>query len=68
MTRIRVSDLRACGVCPRARFWFERHGLDWRAFVREGIEVEALRATGDQLSLIDRVEAAAQEREARGGR
>lgn len=68
MTRIVVSDFRACGVCPKAKGWFERHGLDWRAFVRDGIDVEVLRATGDQLSLIDRLEAVALKREAGRGR
>lgn len=67
MTQIRIVDLRACGVCPRARLWFERHRIDWRAFVRDGVDVETLRATGDQLSLIDRLEVAAKEREARRG-
>lgn len=61
---ITIADFRACGVCPRARFWFERHGLDWRDFAKNGIELAALRATGDQLNLIARLEAAALKREA----
>lgn len=67
MTRVRIVDLREAGVCPRARLWFERHGLDWRGFVRDGIDAETLRATGDQLELIERVVAVAERREAAGG-
>lgn len=67
MTRITIDDFRACGVCPKARRWFERNGLDWRAFVRNGIEADELRAVGDNLDLLERLEAAAKAREARGG-
>jgi hypothetical protein len=39
------------GFCLRgARAWFERHGLDFRAFVREGIDAELLLATGDGMA------------------
>lgn len=70
MTRIRLADFRhpTTKVCPKARDWFARVGLDWRDFVHNGIEVEALRSTGDHLDLIDKLEAAAVEREARDGR
>ena len=34
-----------------ARRWFQSHGLDWRGFVREGIDADALAATGDGLAL-----------------
>ena len=62
MIIITVDDMRRAGVCPRARLWFARHDLDWRGFVRHGIALETLRATGDVQHLIDRVEAAARER------
>ena len=40
------------GFCiSRSREWFGRHGLDFRAFVRNGIPSEALEATGDGLAL-----------------
>jgi hypothetical protein len=40
------------GFCrDSSRRWFHAHGLDWSAFVREGIEAEALEATGDGLAL-----------------
>lgn len=35
------------GFCRgQSRAWFQRHGLDWRAFVRDGIPAEQLLATG----------------------
>lgn len=40
------------GFCNRgARAWFAKHGLDWAAFLRHGIDAEQLRATGDALAL-----------------
>ena len=46
--RVTIADFRAAGICPRARdLFFVPHGLDWRAFVREGIPAEELLATGD---------------------
>jgi hypothetical protein len=39
------------GFCLRgARAWFERHGLDWRAFVRHGVDAGVLKATGDPMA------------------
>lgn len=49
--RVTVSTLRKAGVCPDARHWFNRQGLDWRDFVRNGIEVEKIIATGDTIAL-----------------
>ena len=66
MTIITMKDLRACGICPESKRWFVEYGLDWRDFVRNGIPVEKLRATGDIPSLINRLEAAAKERIANG--
>lgn len=31
--------------------WFEANNLDFRDFVRNGIEAETLRATGDMMAL-----------------
>ena len=40
------------GFCRSgAREWFQRHGLDWRDFVQNGIPAETLEATGDGLAL-----------------
>lgn len=34
-----------------ARRWFARMGLDWAAFVRDGIDADVLAATGDGMAL-----------------
>lgn len=60
--KITIADFRACGICPHARHWFAKHGLDWRSFTRNGIEASALRATGEFLAKIDQLEAHAEAR------
>lgn len=70
MTRIIHQDFRhpTTRVCDRARdLFFRRFGLDWDKFKREGIEADDLRAPGQHLDLIDRLEAAAKAREAANG-
>ena len=48
---VTVQDLRASRICFQgARPWFRRHGLDWQAFLAEGIAAERLAATGDALA------------------
>ena len=38
--------------CARgSRRWFARVGLDWAAFVRDGIDSEVLLATGDGMAI-----------------
>ena len=40
------------GFCRgKSRDWFERHGLDWRDFARNGIPAETLEATGDGMAI-----------------
>lgn len=40
------------GFCrDKSKAFFRRHGLDWRAFVRDGIDASALTATGDGMAL-----------------
>ncbi len=66
MTCVHPCDLRAAKICfGGARPWFRRHGLDWQAFVAEGIDAERLEATGDALAF--RVTAEARAREAKAG-
>ena len=70
MTEIRITlaDFRnpMSRVCRDARpLFFERFGLDWRRFCREGMTAEELRGPGQHLDLIDRLEAAARSRVAR---
>jgi hypothetical protein len=44
------SDRR--GFCRgKSRDWFRAHGLNWKQFVREGIDASVLEATGDGLAL-----------------
>jgi hypothetical protein len=61
---VRAEDIRAARLCFQgARPWFRRHGLDWQAFLAEGLPAEVLAATGDALAL--RVIAEAEKRIAR---
>ena len=48
---VSVQDLRASRLCFQgARPWFRRHGLDWQAFLADGLRAEVLAATGDALA------------------
>jgi hypothetical protein len=58
--RVRMKHIRAARMCSSgARAFFARHQLDWSAFLREGIPVEAMEATRDPMAL--RVATAARE-------
>ncbi|MDR2871310.1 MAG: hypothetical protein LBV45_02080 [Xanthomonadaceae bacterium] len=60
---ITVTHLRAVPFClSGARQWFHRHGLDWSAFVRSGIDAAILEATDDALALRLIAHAKAQEK------
>jgi hypothetical protein len=49
--RVTIDDVRAAGHCVRgAREWFDRHGLDFRSFLREGIDEAEFLASGDGLA------------------
>ncbi len=40
------------GYCRgKGQEWFDRHGLDFRAFVKHGIDESVLLATGDGLAI-----------------
>lgn len=43
-------------VCRRMQFWFRRHGLDYEEFKKNGISIDALKATGDQVDKIAALE------------
>lgn len=63
MTTVTMSHLQRCGFCARgARRWFEGQNLDFRDFLKRGIDAETLRATGDARAL-----AAVREAEKRRG-
>lgn len=68
--RITLADFRdpRSRVCHDARhLFFQRFGLDWHRFCREGMTVAELKAPGQHLDLIDRLEQSATERLARKG-
>lgn len=49
---IRMPDIRAALMCSRgSRQFFERHGLDWQDFLKNGIAASKLAATGDHMAL-----------------
>lgn len=46
------ADMRSLGYCNRgARIWFERHGLDFNLFRKEGLSADVLEATGDAMAM-----------------
>lgn len=56
------ADMRKYGYCNKgAREFFQKHGLDWALFVKEGLPSEDLLATGDAMAaqLVEKVEEAA---------
>ncbi|MGH8075619.1 MAG: hypothetical protein ACREO4_16335 [Lysobacter sp.] len=47
-----IPASRGAGYCSRGgRAWFARYGLDWSDFVRNGIDEQALLATGDGMAI-----------------
>lgn len=50
---VTTRHVRAAEMCliPGARNFFARHNLDFRAFVKEGIDAQLLAATGDAMAL-----------------
>lgn len=54
---VTITDIRLAGHCVSgARQWFNQYGLDFRDFIKNGIDAEVLLATGDALAkqVIDR--------------
>jgi arsenate reductase-like glutaredoxin family protein len=51
MSKITITDVRRAGHCVKgAKTWFERNGLDFKVFLKEGMTEEELLATGDGLA------------------
>ena len=49
--RITITDIREAGHCVRgAKDWFADHGLDFKAFLRDGIDADTFINTGDSLA------------------
>ena len=52
MIVVTMSHIRKAKLCSRGtRAFFEKHNLDWNAFLAEGIDAEKLRQTGDAMAL-----------------
>ena len=48
---ITITDIRAAGHCVRgAKDWFDRHGLDFRDFLKRGIPEAEFLASGDAMA------------------
>lgn len=49
---VKMEHVRAARMCSRgARAFFLRHGLDWEAFLRDGLPAEQIEATGDAMAI-----------------
>ena len=45
MTTVRISHVRAAGVCCRgARAWFAKTDLSWQTFLDDGYPIDTIRA------------------------
>lgn len=65
--RITVTDCRKAGHCATGiKKWFEDHGFDFRAFLRDGIDAHEFIATGDAYAF--RVVEMKMQREQRHGK
>lgn len=53
--KIVMNDIRKTFKCRRetgsARLFFMRHNLNWKNFLKEGVAVEEVEATGDAMAL-----------------
>lgn len=48
---ITINDVRLAGHCVKgAREWFDRHDLDFRDFIKNGISEERFLSSGDALA------------------
>lgn len=49
--RITIDDVRAAGHCPAGtRNWFLEHNLDFRDFLKNGIDAKTFLVDGDALA------------------
>ncbi len=61
--RITIHDVRRVFCVAGAKRWAEERGLDFRTFIREGLEEDDLRNAIEEDALLDRVVAAKVEAE-----
>ena len=63
MTTIRIEDARKIGYCIKAqKQWFEKHDLDFRDYVKNGIEWSKIEHIDD--AILEKVYVESQRREA----
>lgn len=49
---VHMKHIRAVKMCSRGtRIFFQRHGMDWSKFLKEGLPVEEFEATGDAMAM-----------------
>lgn len=49
---VSMKHVRQTHMCSHgARAFFKRHGLDWNTFLKHGLPVELIEATGDAMAL-----------------
>lgn len=52
MIIVTIKHVRQARMCSSgARAFFSRHRLDWHKFLKEGLPVEVIEATGDAMAL-----------------
>jgi len=50
--KVKMRHIREARMCSKgARAFFERHGLDWNEFIKNGIDTAKLEATGDAMAM-----------------
>lgn len=53
MTTVRIKHIRQANYCASGtRAWFERYGLDYTDFLKNGIDAERILAVGDHFGLV----------------
>jgi hypothetical protein len=49
---VKMSHVRQAHMCSRGtREFFNRLGLDWQTFIKDGLPVEVIEATGDSMAM-----------------
>lgn len=49
---VTMAHIRRARMCSRGtRAFFQRHGLDWDTFLRDGVPARTLADTGDAMAL-----------------
>lgn len=52
MTTVTIEHCRRLRYCSRGmRKFFDRHGMDWERFRKEGMPADEIEATGDAMAI-----------------